>query len=188
MKNIIALAIASSIVITLPAQEPLKEDSKQIEFTLSAAKNKYKVGETIHIRVELKNLGNRPILIGRELSPIANWPFSVSIKLVDGNGKYVKSVRVAYVDPPPRPDLSARGGVLRWWTVLDPGCFYGKEVDLQLGSIEPGTYELQANYYSVGLSDKKGSDPKPNARDGEIPVFSGKIEAMPFTVEIVKQK
>jgi len=185
MKNILAFAIASSLAIMLMAQEPRKENTSQIEVRLWAATNKYKAGDTIHLRVELKNLGDTPILVGRELSPVANWPFSVSLRLVDANGKYVQSVRAAYVDPPPQPDLSTRGGVLRWWTVLDPGCFYGKELDFQLGSIERGTYELQASYHSAGLLDQQKSGSTPNGSNQEVPVFSGQVEAMPITIRIV---
>src|SRR5712664_2440209 len=130
MKAIIGLIIALILPAVLGSQEPDQSGQpERIQVRLSTERSQYRLGEIIHVRVEIKNVGDHPILVGRELSTIGNWPFSIWLRLVDSSGKYAQPVHGAYIDPPPRPDLSVRDGILRWWTTLDPGCFYGKEMD-----------------------------------------------------------
>jgi len=187
MKTIAAITIASILPVVLGSQEPRQSvQNERIEVKLSTDRSEYKPGEIIRVRVELKNVGDHPILVGRELSPIANWPFSIWLRLVDADGKYAQPVHGAYIDPPPSPDLSLRDGVLRWWTTLDPHCFYGKEIDFLLESMKPGHYELRGDYYSVGLVDRAGAVPEGAPKAKKTPAFAGKVEIRPLTIEVLQ--
>jgi hypothetical protein len=160
---------------------PSSEQPAKVEVYLYADRSRYRPGESIHVRIELKNISDHPILVGREISSIGNWPFSIWLRLVDSKGKYAQPTHGAYVDPPPRTDLSVREGVLRWWTTLDPGYFYGKEVDFQLEALKEGHYELEGDYYSIGLV---GEPTASTANGGQTPALAGKMRAHAVAIEV----
>jgi hypothetical protein len=76
--------------------------------------------------------------------------------------------------------------VLRWWTTLDPGCFYGKEIDFPLESVKPGRYELRGDYYSVGVVGPAGAAPEGAPDAKKTPAFAGKIEIRSLTIEVLR--
>jgi hypothetical protein len=181
-RGIIAVvALIFSTVSGIQENRPADHTAK-VEVYLSTDKNWYEPREIVHVRVELKNSGERPILIGREMSSIGNWPFSIWLRLVDSSGKYAQPARAAFVDPPPTADLSTKEGVLRWWTTLDSGYFYGKDLEFPLESPRPGHYQLQGDYYSAGLTEQAGTTW--NAKAKEMQAFGGKVHALPAQIEV----
>lgn len=183
MKLLAEVVLTIAVVLGTQESLPTDQQSPKVEAYLSADRNQYKPGQIVRVRIELRNVSGRPILVGREVSTIGNWPFSLWLRLVDSNGNYAQPVHGAYVDPPPKPDLSTKDGVLRWWTTLDPGYLYGRDVDFQLQALKEGQYELEGDYYSTGVS---GAAETITANGDHIAALAGKLRAHPVRIEIVK--
>lgn len=138
-----------------PQASPQTQDNtgKQIEVKLIPEKKSIRVGDTLNVRVEIWNIGSKPLFIMRNIYELCeNAPLSLRLEL----------------GPPPKPQLGhgcaadcvndAKDSFARrlsyHWTVLPAGDFFGKVVGKDPDSFPqlntPGRWRLRGTYKSTG--------------------------------------
>jgi hypothetical protein len=181
------LAIAVALIPTFGTFQPMAVGSpqaqdtegKQIEVRLIPKKKSIKVGEVLEVRVEIWNVGSKPLFIERAVYSPCAQPGPLSLRLELG--------------PPVKPragfgcasdcvytakDSFARRLVYRW-TTLPTRDFYGTVVAMDPASFPqlntPGRWRLRGTYKSIGnLSSSHCWDTAP------IPDNEEQIKGLPY--------
>ena len=180
-----AVALISTLGVFQPLRfgNPQAQETKgtQIEVRLIPVEKSIKVGEVLHIRVEIRNVGSETLFIeNRIYSPCAP-PSPLSLRLDLG--------------PPMKPQTGPGFGcasdcvytakdslarrLLYRWTVLPPRDFYGSVISVQPESFPqlgtPGRWRLSGTYTSIGnLSSSFCWDTAP------IPDKEEQIKGLPY--------
>ncbi len=146
-------AISASVAGEQPQS---KQDQKaEIAVSLAVTRNSFVVGETIEVRVEIRNAGDTSIFVGRELYLNTDWIHSLELSLEDESGNasgYMRRTRHPF---PPDLEQSIATSLAKGWIALSPGHFYGTTVRIYPQSFEflqkPGRYRLYGKYVSHGV-------------------------------------
>jgi hypothetical protein len=181
------LTLFSAIFFNLlPAQT-----TPEIAISIGATQSVYLKGEPIRIRVELRNLGRRDLLVGRQLSGVGMNPADVAFQVWNSEGHALPGesaaadcVMVANTD-------SLAVAVLKRWISLPPGSSYITSVGLSLppSSLErPGRYRVLATYISGGIKEQYWSDclkttPEEIAKL-PFPAWEGKADSNSIWIQI----
>jgi hypothetical protein len=179
------LATIVTSLLTLVFQSPAlgnpqtkDTESKQIEVRLIPKKKTIKAGEALEVRVEIWNVGPKPLFIKNAifvlcgLSPLSlRLELSPPMKPQPGHGCASDCIYST-------EDSFARRLVYHW-TTLPPGDFYGTVVGMDPDSFPqlntPGRWRLRGTYSSTGdLSSSLCFDPAP------LPDRKQQIKRLPY--------
>ena len=196
-----ALILTLGVFQPLAFGEPQTQDTKgkQIEVRLIPTKKSIKVGEVLHVRVEIWNVGSKPLFIEKAIyelcGPTSPLSFSLElgppIKPQTGPG-FSCAVDCAYN----AKDSFARRLLFRW-TTLPPGDFYGTVVAIHPNSFPqlntPGRWRLRGTYKSIGnLSSSPCWDLAPTPDNEEqirgLPyeAWQGEVDTNTVWIEVVR--
>jgi hypothetical protein len=133
------------------------------------------------VRIEIENVSDHVILVGRELSPISNWPFRIDIQLEDSSGKKYGPGGGGFVEFPQTVDFSSKGGLFTWWLPLSSHTFLGTHFTPRLAGVPAGKYKLHGIYIAspIPASAVRPSEPGPIPFEGELRTNSVWIEVLP---------
>jgi hypothetical protein len=125
----------------------------QIEVRLSLKKKTLQAGDTLAVKVEVWNLGAKAVFIGNDFgaaSPVSRLSFNLKGPALSGTGS--SSAADCMADP----HEAFASLLLKNWTILGAGHFYGGMVELDSAVYPqlsmPGRYVLSAKFVSRGLS------------------------------------
>jgi hypothetical protein len=157
----------------------------KIEIRLAVVSTPVHENEEFTVKVEVENLTNRPILVGRQLNLVANFPIRLEVELEDPAERKSYPYHAMYVDPPVVPDFEMENGFLRWWMPLAPHNFLG--ASFKLSAIgRAGEYKLRALYVSHPPS---GAEP-PKERESDssrMAVFDGTAVSHSVSLTVLPQ-
>jgi hypothetical protein len=157
-----------------------------VEARLALSTNTLHENDNYKIRVELENVTDHVILVGRDLTGIGNWPFRIDIRFEDSSGNPYGLGGAGYLDFPSAPDFSIEKGILRWWMPLAPHTFIGTYVNAKLVGLPPGKYRLRGTYLAdVPAFSREGAAALHDIRAPKIPYFVGKLETNSVDVEVL---
>ena len=183
------LAIAVALIPTLGTFQPMaigspraqEAEGTQIEVRIIPIKRSITAGKVLDVRVEIRNVGSKPLLIERGIYSPCGPATPLSLRLDLG--------------PPMKPQTgpgfgcasdcvytakdSFAGRLLHRWTVLPPGDFYGGVISVPPESFPqlstPGRWRLSGTYKSIGnLSSPFCLDAAP------IPDNEEQIKGLPY--------
>jgi hypothetical protein len=186
-------AISASVAGEQPQS---KQDQKaEIAVSLAVTRNSFVVGETIEVRVEIRNAGDTSIFVGRELYLNTDWIHSLELSLEDESGNasgYMRSGRDKF---PPDPEQSIATSLAKGWIALSPGHFYGTTLRIYPQSFEflqkPGRYRLYGKYVSHGVDAPFYYNPLAYKVEAvsQLPYrfWKGEIDTNSVWIEIVSQ-
>lgn len=169
--------------LSLTAQQNVPNKRVPIAVELSAKKTVIYPGEMLKLHVTIKNQGNSPLFIPREIDEI-NQRFVLSLRY---SSRSERSSVVAVADSvfapghvPPFANLLSMH-----WIALDPGMFYGGEIEVYANEFPrlriPGRYTFKGHYASHGFRENlrgldEDTDKLPfKAWDGEVETNPVKI-------------
>ena len=170
------LAIALLHLSALGNSRP--DDSKKIEVRLVPKKKAVMAGETLEVRVEIRNIGSETLFIHKDIFQLCGTsPLSLRLEL----------------GPPIKPQpghacasdcIYAAGDNLAkrlalFWTILPPGDFYGTVVSMDPDTFPQlntaGRWRLRGSYRAVrDLSSSFCWDPAP------LPEKDEQIKSLPY--------
>ena len=178
---VVAQFLTLGVFQPLAFGDPQTQDNKgkQIEVRLVPKKKSIKVGEVLEVRVEIWNVGSKPLFIEKAIYELCGPTSPLSLRLELGppmkpQGGFGCAGDCAYT----AKDSFARRLVYRW-TTLPPGDFYGTVVAMNPDSFPqlntPGRWRLRGTYKSVGnLSSSPCWDLAP------IPDKEEQIKGLPY--------
>jgi|HubBroStandDraft_6_1064221.scaffolds.fasta_scaffold31983_3 hypothetical protein len=185
-------AILSLALITLSGTAfslglPAAQTSPQqlIGARLSTQTSTIREGDPLRARIEIENVSDHIILVGRDPELISNWPFRMEINLEDSSGKPIDRYGGSYLDPPPMADLISQDGVLKWWMPLAPHTFMGKYFILLLGDNPPGKYRLSFTYVSIRPHSPNEAAPEQRLIAAKFSIFEGTVQTNSIWIEIL---
>jgi hypothetical protein len=142
------------------------------------SRNRFTVGEEIHVRVEIVNGTDEDFFVGRSLQQTFTNPSYVWITVSDeltGSGSD-KEATTEFLTP---------RTVSEWWTRVAPRHFYGTELSLDGRTHaylrKRGHYLVRAKYISRGGIVAA----TPNEGSPSQQVWQGEIESNTISIEIV---
>jgi hypothetical protein len=137
------------------------------------------------VRIEIENVSDHTVLVGRDLNVANNWPFRVEIQLEDSSGNQYGTGGADFLDNPPIADLSLKDNILKWWMPLEPHTFMGIYVHPKLAGVPPGKYRLHGTYVSF----RPPSHPLTSAEQAliasKLQVFEGTVETNSIYIEVL---
>jgi len=143
--------------------------------------------DTYSVRLEIENVSDHTLLVGRYFTGIGNFPYRIELQLEDSSGHQYGEGSASFVDNPPIPDLSVKDSVSNWWIPLEPHTFMGIYRRPKLAGVPAGKYRLHAKYLSLdhfppSLAMKLG------LANSKIPIFQGALETNSIQVEVLTKK
>jgi hypothetical protein len=152
----------------------------------------YKQGETIPIHVELTNVSNHDVFIGRDLWTNAS-PSRVKLFLVLSDGRDISGRNAAAekLREPAAKDFA--DALLKWSVLLPAGYSYSSSAALQefvnASDLVPGTYKIDAQHTSAGIKADTDFNPLLSHPDEQAKLqsedWTGQISANTLTIRIV---
>jgi hypothetical protein len=196
--TVVALFLTLGVFQPLASGNPQTQDteSKQIEVRLIPKKKSINVGEALEVRVEIWNIGSKPLFIEKDIYELCGGsPLSLRLEL----GPAMK--------PQARPGCAsdcvytAKDSFARrlvyLWTSLPKGDFYGTVVTMDPEFFPelktPGRWRLRGTYKSVGgLSSSHCFDSAPIADNDEqikgLPyeAWQGEVDTNTVWIEVLR--
>jgi hypothetical protein len=171
-------------------------DQTQIRLSLTAAKNKFELGEAIILKLEITNVGKVPVLIGKR--PGINTQHDIptgphlEIELRDEKGRRSPSLTLtadSFGIPSKKPAIQS---LLGNWLVLNPKSSYATKLALDRGYFEflsrPGRYRISGTYLAPDIFASSTSHQLGLTEDDlkAIPAkcWNGNLKFQPITFEI----
>jgi len=189
MRNSKLVRVVALACIFVFPQISASQAAKQeiIHARLLLDKPKIYEGQSFTVKIEIENISDHVVLVGRRITQISNWPFRIEIRLEDASGKQLSPSEAGFVDSPSSADLAIGDGILKWWMPLEPHFFMGRYVTTKFGSVPPGKYRLYARYVSIWSRTPKGSTAGTEIPQTTIPVFDGSAETNSISLEITSR-
>ena len=185
-RNLSLALISLSATVLLSGRASAQTSPQQpLQAHLSADANTALQGESLRFRIEIENVSDSVILVGRDPQMISNWPFRMEIQLEDSSGKQINKFGGGYVDPPPGADLAIKDGVLRWWMPLAPHTFMGRYVTIPFTDFQPGRYRLSFKYVSIRPHSPSEETPEQRTIASKFSVFEGTVSTNFAPLEVV---
>jgi hypothetical protein len=156
--------LLSVLVLTLVcALGPLSlqpHTGPEIAIKIASTRKHYVSGERVRIHVELTNLGNRDLLVGRELTGYGSNPADITFQAWNSDGKALPGQKAARDCVLRQNPDSVATAVLKRWIALPPASSYVSTVDFGPSPpLEaPGRYRIVATYESEGVEAQYWSD------------------------------
>ena|SRR3989442_10155608 len=144
-------------------------------------------GGHFRVKVEIQNISNHVLLIGRGLNLVANMPFRMEIQLEDSDGHQTYPYHGVYVDFFVQADLQLENGLLKWWVPLYPRTFIGTYFTLNLSGIPPGKYRLHGRYLQ-GRPPHEETALERELLASKVSIFQGAVETNSIQVEVLPKK
>jgi hypothetical protein len=183
--------ISSAVVAlfcTVPsiAQQNVKNQQSPIVVELSVKKTTVYPGEMLRLHVAIKNRGDLPLYIPTDISEV-NQRFVLTLRYgskLEGSGTMVVADGGLFAPSqvPPFANLLSMQ-----WIVLDPGMFYGCDIDLYANDLPrlriPGKYILTGRYASHGFRENlRGFEED----TGKLPfrAWEGEVETNPVKIVV----
>jgi hypothetical protein len=160
---------------------------QRLQARLSAETSTIREGDSLRVRIEIENVSESVILVGRDPQMISNWPFRIEIQLEDSSGKQINKYGGGYVDPPPGADLAMKDGVLRWWMPLAPHTFMGRYVTIPFTDFQPGRYRLSFDYVSIRPHSPSEATPEQQSIASKFSVFEGTVRTNSVWIDVVSK-
>jgi hypothetical protein len=172
------LAITYSLPSPIPAQLSRKP---LLEARLTLPSRAIRNGQLLNFRIEIENVSDGAVLVGRNPNLIYNWPFRVELQLQNSAGQEFAVGHAGLLDAPPLADLSTENGILKWWIPLEPHTFMGIYSTLRLSGVPPGKYKLYGTYTSFPLRPLEASSVS------GLSIFQGVVKTQPIWVEVLPE-
>jgi hypothetical protein len=179
--------LGALVFVSLQAQT-----GPEISIKIEATQRVHVSGGNLAIRVELTNLGNRDLLIGRNLTGVGSNPADITFQVFNSAERPMPGQRAALDCVMQRNPDSLAIAVMKRWIALPPGSSYVAIVDFRPSPpLEvPGRYRIMAAYESGGIKEQYWSDCL-KATPEEIaklpfPAWEGKVESNSIWIEVAK--
>jgi hypothetical protein len=156
-----------------------------IEARLTLLTRTFHEGDRYKVKIEVENVSDHVLLVGRDLNLISNWPFRMEIQLEDSSGNNYGKGGAAFIDPPPIADLSLKDGILRWWMPLEPHTFMGIYFRPKLAGVPPGKYRLHGTYISFRPPSHPVTSTEQALTASKLSVFEGTVETNSIYIEVL---
>jgi hypothetical protein len=172
---LVALTIAAAEPTVGNPQAPEK-DNKKIEIRISPMTKVIKVGETLDVRAEVKNVGSKPLFIEGTIYELCAYsPLSLHLDLGPPLKSQVRWLCAADCVDEPKASFATR--LVERWILLPVGNTYGAVLHLDPDSFPqlktPGRWRLRGKYRSGGdLSSSICLSP--------VPLDPQQIEKLPY--------
>lgn len=144
---------------TLAVGQTSVAPEQKISVSMELAKKVFHLGEPMELKVEVTNIGQKPLLVPNHLSLFSGEMAYLEIELRDG--KRLLSPRMAIINDrfsyPSKDNKSPSEIVLNSFILLPPGTTFVQRIALftHLSALKyelkPGTYKLRGYYSSGGL-------------------------------------
>jgi hypothetical protein len=164
----------------------------EIAIKIASTRKHYVTGERVRIRVELTNLGNRDLLVGRELTGYGSNPADITFQVWNSAGKAMPGEKNAGDCVSRQNPDSVATAVLKRWIALPPASSYVSTVDFSPSPPleEPGRYRIVATYESGGVEAQYWSDCL-KATPEEIAnlpfaAWKGEVNSNPIWIEVAR--
>lgn len=198
------LLVVVALFLTLGMSRPLAfgnpqtqdAEGKQIGVRLIPEKRSIKVGEVLRVRVEIWNVGFKPLFIEKSIYDLCG-PSPLSLRLESGPPMKPQAGHGCASDCIYTAKDSFASRLLYFWTSLPEGDFYGTVVAMQPEVFPqlktPGRWRLRGTYKSVGgLSSSHCFDSAPIADNEEqikgLPyeAWQGEVDTNTVWIEVVR--
>ena len=153
------LALFSPVLSTERPANPRNFDEAKpsIALKLVAEKSWVFTGETLKLRAEILNTGDKDVIVAQHID--SRFGNSELTLYLESRSKSEDGVHMS-ADGVPEPDPDFEKTFVTNWLTLSPGHFYGAYVDMDPGEYpmlcSPGSYEVRAEYHSRGISSTPG--------------------------------
>ena len=195
LKKASELALVTLLVVVAASGESqsLGQANKEaptakLQVILATDKQVYKLGEPIHVRVEISNAGEKDIFVGKEITRMAGWVTYLELILEDMDGNTSPYIFVHGLRVPLDLTEGLASILAKTWIPLAPGYFYATKIELSPESFQflrkPGRYRLRGIYYSVGV-DLRCSTLKEEIEKLPYAFWKGEIGTNSIWIEIV---
>jgi hypothetical protein len=182
--KLLATILAGALLTSQPGGGQATPPSADLEAHLTLISKSLREGEHCKVRVEIQNIGNHVVLVGRDLNLVSNMPFRMEIRLEDSAGRQFIPYGGAAVDFLQLPDLQLENGLLKWRVPLYPHTFLGTYFKLNLNGIPPGKYTLHGKYI-LGRPPHEETDLERALVASHVSVFQGAVETNSIQVEVL---
>jgi hypothetical protein len=151
--------LAVSIPPSLAAGQTNHAPKQEISVSMALAKQEFHLGDPMELKIEVTNIGQKPLLVPNHLSLFRGEEAYLEIELSNSNGLLSPHMGFA-VDRFPNPSKEKKSPseiVLNRFILLPPGTSFVQRIALfeHLSALKyqlkPGTYHLKAYYSSGGL-------------------------------------
>jgi hypothetical protein len=161
------------------AQSPNSTSAAPLDLRVVVSTPVVALGDSVFVRVELKNKGHDEIPIARWLVPIVNGPAYLVLEFENENGSKFSGENMR--------GMFSTEATNDWWTMLAPYHYYGVEIDFNYKTYSflkaPGKYRITARYVSKGgLTPPSRDDwhiPGRQAWQGDISSKAASFEVLP---------
>ena len=131
------------------------ERAPQISVRMALPKKVFTVGEILRVKVQISNIGNKPVLVSNILSMSPNSPSHIEFELRDDHGGVSPSLKMIADTFSSSETASPSSALLGSWLLLNQGYSLAVEIKLDKELFEflgkPGSYTLSGRYFSAGL-------------------------------------
>jgi hypothetical protein len=128
----------------------------EISVRLSRSKRTFRIGEPIHLGIQVSNRGGEPILIANSVSISSGGTSFLNLELKDARGRISPATQLIVDYAPRPPDENAFLKLLSSWVLLKPNTsiLFQVSIDSRMFQFlsKPGEYTLSATYSSNGIS------------------------------------
>jgi hypothetical protein len=165
--------------------------ASSLKLTISAKNLHLHPGDTLKLRVEIKNIGYDPIFVYKEIALSTCSVANLRIFPIKGNAFPGPGWACASDCFPVKPNDPAKNPiesvVLRGWTLLPPGYTYSRELPTYpVGG--PGRYLIRGDYSSQGLTDGCLTFSQEEVSSLPHQVWKGSVETNSLWIEVTKRE
>jgi hypothetical protein len=190
---LVALLSATTTGTQSTHSEKPSASNPKIELKLLPEKTTIRAGETLKLRVELRNVGTGDVIIAQNVGAMfgnSRLRFFLENGLIREEGPGMAADGI----PVPNPDFE-KTFVTNWLT-LNRGHFYGTYVDMDPIDFprlrKPGRYKIGAVYDSRGISSTPGWNggylKQEDVDNLPLPAFKGTISSNILSIQVIRGK
>lgn len=198
-KSVTARAICFSLVMLAGLPLPglaqarnAKTKAPPLRLRIWTERKIFKQEERIPIHVELENVSQHDVFIGRDLWTNAS-PSRVKLFVVLSDGRDVSGRNAAAEELPEPAAKNFADALLKWSVLLPAGYSYSSAATLQefvsASDLVPGTYKVDAQYSSAGVKADTEFNPLRDHPDEQAKLqaedWTGQISAHTITIRII---
>ena len=157
---------------------------------ISAGTGKISAGQPLKLRVEIRNTGDKPVFVGRDISDL-NETLSLFLKHGSEVDRSMSRTAGDFLIDKGTPLATL---LSQHWIVLGPGNFYGGEAIMDTRAFprlcRPGKYLINGEYKSHGFGALGEGNPLRGRETeiGQLPftAWEGRVETNSIWVEVTK--
>lgn len=183
-----------AVPVCQPSHENLNPAPIQVNLTIS--KRVFKVGEPISLRVEIANLSQKDVFVGRRVSIAGNRIYGLKVEVRDTKGRESPALTEIVEWNEVLPSQTLEPDLSDLWVTLPPGFFYGTTIQLTPADFKflgtPGTYRIRGRYHSEGVDSGASYNPLrlKGQEIGRLQVqnWNGETHSNAVEISITRQK